>query len=142
VATSILGAAKLSGRTASGWSIGVLDAVTARESARAADVADGPARRVPVEPLTNDGVVRVRRDAPSGAAAFGFMGTAVKRDVEPADFPTLRRAAYTGTVDFFRRWRQNRFQVAGYLDASRIEGEPGAIALAQTASARYYQRPE
>ena len=36
-ATRILGAAKLSGRTAGGWSLGVLDAVTGSETARFRD---------------------------------------------------------------------------------------------------------
>src|SRR5690606_9808568 len=33
-ATRILGAAKVTGRTADGWSVGILNAVTAREQAR------------------------------------------------------------------------------------------------------------
>ena len=36
-ATTILGAAKLTGKTAKGWSIGIIEAVTARERARARD---------------------------------------------------------------------------------------------------------
>jgi len=50
-ATTILGAAKLVGRTRSGWNVGVLEAVTGREYA---EVATGTSRdRVEVEPLTN-----------------------------------------------------------------------------------------
>ena len=142
VATSILGAAKLSGRTRSGWSIGILDAVTGREYGRSADVVGGPIRRKPVEPLTNYAVLRVRRDASGGSAGFGFMGTAVHRDLDPAEFPTLRRAGYAGAFDFFRRWRANQYQLDGFVSGSRIEEEPGAIGLAQLASARYYQRPD
>jgi len=39
--TTILGAAKLSGRTADGWSVGVLDALTARERATVVDMTSG-----------------------------------------------------------------------------------------------------
>ena len=42
-ATTILGAAKLTGKSASGWSVGVLEAVTGREQARWQDGTPGAA---------------------------------------------------------------------------------------------------
>src|SRR5437016_458933 len=59
--STILGAAKLSGKRANGWSVGVLDAMTAREWATAAD-ATGPSHRDEVEPFTNYFVGRLKRD--------------------------------------------------------------------------------
>src|SRR5439155_997932 len=58
--TTILGAAKLSGKTPSGWSVGVLDAVTARERASFASGSSG--WHEDVEPFTNYVVGRVRRE--------------------------------------------------------------------------------
>ena len=50
-ATTILGAAKVTGKTSRGWTVNFIDAVTAREFA---DTATGDARgRAEVEPLTN-----------------------------------------------------------------------------------------
>ena len=67
-ATTILGAAKFTGKTADGWSVGVLDAVTGREQAR---WVSGDDRGVQdVEPLTNYFVARAFRDA--GRAGLGF----------------------------------------------------------------------
>lgn len=51
-ASTILGAAKLTGRTAGGWSVGLLNAVTAREDAPYVD-ALGFQRRAVVEPFSN-----------------------------------------------------------------------------------------
>ncbi|HEV2641407.1 MAG TPA: DUF5916 domain-containing protein, partial [Candidatus Elarobacter sp.] len=65
VQTTILGAAKLTGKTAGGWSVGMLDALTAREDARVATTA-GARRDVPVEPSTNYLVGRLQRDLRKG----------------------------------------------------------------------------
>ena len=140
--TSILGAAKLSGRTRSGWSIGILEALTGREFARVADVGGRATRRVAVEPLSNYGVVRIKRDLGNGSSGFGFMGTAVNRAADETSFPNLRRSAVFGAVDFFHRWSQNTYQVEGEFGASSIGGPAAAMAVAQRSSARYFQRPD
>ncbi len=74
--TTILGAAKLAGKTADGWSLGILDAVTGSESARWS--AGQESGRLQVEPLTNYFVARVFRDA--NRAGYGGVFTAVNRD--------------------------------------------------------------
>ena len=142
MSTSILGAVKLSGRTPSGWSVGVFDAVTGREFARTADLGSSVARRVPVEPLSNYAVVRIKRDLGNGSSGFGFMGTSVTRDAAAADFPGVRRSAQFGAFDFYHRWSQNTYQIDGHFGYSTIGGPAFAIAAAQTSSARYYQRPD
>jgi hypothetical protein len=139
-ATRILGAAKLSGKTA-GWSVGVLNAVTARTSARIQS-ADGTRGYEPVEPLTNYGVVSLRKDMRDGASGIGIMGTSVVRDLNDSLFQDLRSSAYAGGVDFFHKFGGNRFAVNGTLSGSLIRGSAEAIIQAQEASARYYQRPD
>src|SRR5437660_511836 len=59
--STILGAAKLSGKRASGWSIGILDALTAREWATVVDTLSGLRHNDEVEPLTNYFVGRLKR---------------------------------------------------------------------------------
>jgi len=139
--SSILGALKLSGRTKSGWSVGVLDAVTGREEARIANPG-GPVSTVPVEPGANYGVIRIKRDLAGGSSGYGLMGTAVNRAGTAAEFPSLTRSAYVGGADFFHRWKKNSHQLSGSLLASRIAGPAQAIAGTQLASARYFQRPD
>ncbi len=139
--SSILGAVKLSGRTKSGWSIGILDAVTGREEARLANPGD-PVTTTPIEPGANYGVVRLKRDVAGGSSGYGFMGTAVNRGGTAAEFPGLTKSAYVGAADFFHRWKQNSRQISGSVGFSRIAGPNQAIAGAQLSSARYYQRPD
>src|SRR3954464_827423 len=89
--TSIRTAAKLTGRTHSGWSLGVLDAVTAGEQARYVDDL-GSRVSAPVEPLTNYFVGRVRKDLREGNTTLGVIGTAVNRDQGNADLMSLLRS--------------------------------------------------
>ena len=93
-ATTILSAAKLTGKTSRGWSLNLIDAVTAREHA---DVAIGPLRRKDeVEPLTNYLATRVRRDV-GQRAGFGMIATAVNRDLgDPELAAQLPGDAYVG----------------------------------------------
>jgi hypothetical protein len=140
--TSILGAIKLSGKTRSGWSIGAIDALTSKESARLAFTTSGPVTRQPIEPLANYSVLRIKRDLNGGGSGYGFIGTGVNRDVNPTDFPTLRSSAYTGAVDFFHRWSQNGYAIRGWIGGSTIQGSSAAMVDAQLSSARYFQRPD
>lgn len=142
--TAILGAAKLSGRSSSGWSIGVLNAVTRAEYARTAELTSSGAQieRVPIEPLSNYTVARVRRDLNRGTSGFGFIVTGVQRDADSVSFNLLRGSAVVGGADFFHRWQRNTFQLSGNLGVSRVNGSAAAIAATQLASARYFQRPD
>jgi len=139
-ATRILGAAKLSGQTA-GWSIGVLNALTAREFADVQQL-EGHTRRDPVEPLSNFGVLSLRKDFRGGGSGIGVLATTVNRHLDAPAFDTLNAAAYTGGVDFFHRFADNQFSVSWTISATHISGDATAITLAQRSSARYYQRPD
>src|SRR5690606_33214708 len=79
-ATTILGAAKVTGKTAGGWSLGFLNAATAEEQAKWVD--DGGVERDElVEPFTNYFVGRVRREMRVGQTAIGGIFTAVNRNL-------------------------------------------------------------
>ncbi len=139
-ATSILGAAKLTGKVG-GWSLGVLNAVTSAEDARI-QAADGTRGSRPVEPLANYGVASLRRDFRGGNTGVGVLGTSVRRDLGNPLFDGLRRDAWAGGVDFFHRFAGNQWAVSGTFAGSRISGDAEAITAAQRSSARYYQRPD
>jgi hypothetical protein len=139
-ATSILGAVKLSGRTA-GWSIGLMDAVTAPEYADV-QLSDGTREDRLVEPRANYAVLSLRRDFRDGGTGVGAMATGVHRDLTDPRFSFLRSSAYSGGLDFFHRFWRNQWVLNGSVSGSHIRGEPTAIVAAQLASARYYQRPD
>ncbi len=141
-ATTILGAAKFSGRTQSGWSVGFLDAVTAGEHAQ---LATSPTERLPsqpVEPRTNYTVARVKKDLRGGSSQFGFAMTGVHRDGSADELSFLNSSAYSGGVDFVHRFAQNAFSVTGLFAFSHIRGDPAAIDFVQRSSAHYFQRPD
>ena len=82
-AATILGAAKLTGRTNRGLSVGVLASVTRAERGEAFSDSTGITEFL-VEPRTGFGVVRLRQDFNGGASTVGVIGSLVQRDL-PAD---------------------------------------------------------
>ncbi|MGK7312390.1 MAG: DUF5916 domain-containing protein [Candidatus Longimicrobiales bacterium M2_2A_002] len=140
-ATTILAAAKLSGKTASGWSIGVLDAVTAEETGRF--VEDGVRDEVPIEPMTNYGVARVIKDFRGGRSAVGGIFTTTHRSLPGGgELDWLRRAAYTGGVDVRHRFGNDMYSISASLVGSRVVGTAEAIDEIQTSPVHYFQRPD
>ena len=140
--TTILGAAKLTGRTAGGWSIGLLDAVTGEERARLDGDPSQPST-VPVEPMTNYTVARVMRDFNEGRTVLGGIGTAMHRRLNGiATFSDLRSAAYAGGVDLRHRFNGGKYQMTAYVLGTHVRGSAEAIDETQRSSARYFQRPD
>ncbi|MGQ0815502.1 MAG: DUF5916 domain-containing protein [Gemmatimonadota bacterium] len=137
---TILGAAKLSGKTRSGWSIGALSATTARESAEFV-MADDSRAAVVVEPLTHYGVARVIRDLDKGQSALGAVFTATNRQL-PNNLSFLRANAYSGGVNGRKRWQNGDYQLSAFLYGSQVNGDTAAIHRTQRSSARYFQRPD
>ena len=139
--TTILGAWKLSGKTAGGWSIGALHAITSEERADVAPGTGDPFQQ-PVEPFSNQGVLRLQKDFAEGRSSVGFIGTTVNRNAGVAEELGLRSAAYTGGVDFRHRFGGDAWQLEGYVLGSHVRGSADAIARTQRSPARYYQRPD
>jgi hypothetical protein len=138
-ATTILGAGKLTGKMGP-WTIGLLNALTAEESARVIDASNAELT-TPVEPLSNYFVGRVRRDYRGGKTVLSLGGTAVNRDLGDAVFKSLlRSSADVGSLDFENRW--GRQTITGAFSESLIQGSRAVINNAQLSSARYYQRPD
>jgi hypothetical protein len=138
--TTIITAAKFSGKTSSGWTLGMLDAITAEEKAEVVD-SSGVEHRDVVEPRTNYFVGRVAKDYRDGLTQFGIFGTAVNRSL-PDNLQWLRSAAYSLGGDWSHRWANDMWGVSGWLVGSHVRGSAEAIDETQISSARYYQRPD
>ncbi|MCI0707758.1 MAG: carbohydrate binding family 9 domain-containing protein, partial [Ignavibacteriae bacterium] len=106
---TILGAAKVSGKTSNGLSLGVLEAVTQEERATFVDSAGQRSDRL-VEPLVNYSLVRLRQDFWENSNA-GMIITSVNRED--------RIPAMTAGVDWRLRLMENEYQVSGFLAGSR-----------------------
>lgn len=142
VETTILGAAKVSGKTASGWSVGTLTAVTAEETARYLTT-EGVTETMTAEPLTGYFVGRVRKEMRNGLSSVGTMVTVLRRDM-PTDLlrANLREGAYAGGIDFHHEFPGRTWSVSGNLIGSYVEGSAAAIESVQRASNHYFQRPD
>ncbi|HEY0674260.1 MAG TPA: DUF5916 domain-containing protein [Longimicrobiales bacterium] len=137
---TILGAAKLSGKTRNGWSIGTLTALTARETAAYFDENDRRGEVV-VEPMTHYGVARVTKDFRGGQSAVGGVFTTVNRDL-PSELNHLRSNAFAGGMTARHRWRNGTYQLSGFLVGSHVTGDTAAINQTQRSSARFFNRPD
>jgi hypothetical protein len=139
--TTILGAAKLSGKPG-GWSVGVLEAVTAKEEARYLDSV-GTQGQYAVEPLSNYFVARARRELRGGQTFLGAIATAVNRQLDSDPLrATLRSDAYAGGVDFRHEWANRTWVVYGDAELSNVQGSPSAMTLTQLQSNHFFQRPD
>jgi len=115
-AATILGAAKITGKTARGLSFGLLQAVTDQEQTTV------------TEPAASYSLVRLKQDVLANST-FGMMATAVAREQR---FP-----AFTGGLDWNLRFRESRYVVDGFVAASqttqgatrRISGSAGKLRL-------------
>ena len=140
---TILGAAKLAGKTASGWNVGVLDALTGAEHARYLD-GTGTSQRGLVEPRTNYFVGRVTRDLRRGQSNIGAIMTTANRDLagDARATAALRSEAYTGGLDFVHEWTNRSWVITGFLVGSHVGGSEAAMLATQRSSSRYFQRPD
>jgi hypothetical protein len=136
----ILGAAKLTGKTSSGWSVAALAALTARRSARAQTA--GVTTRQEVEPLAQSALARVYHDGTR--SGFGFLATALRRPNVPAvlDGTLAERAFVVGADGHLFLDRKRDWVVNGSLSASRIEGSAAAIRHIQELPEHNFQRPD
>ncbi len=138
--STILGAAKLSGRLRSGTSLGFLAAVTDEESARVS--VGGNQSDVEVAPRTFWGVARVFQEFGREGSTVGAHLTVVHRDLDAAEPLALvqNRNAITTGVDTRIRFGNRTWEAAGNVGFTHLDGETAAIERVQRASGHYFQR--
>ena len=135
--TTILGAAKFSGKTKSGWSVGLLESVTSRMFAEID--ANGQKRDELVEPLTNYLVGRAQKDFNKRNSYVGAIFTATHRNLED-DLDFLRKSALSGGIDFRHSWKDRNYYVEGNAVMSHVTGSEEAILNTQTSLTHLFQR--
>ena len=142
VNSTILGAAKVTGRLPSGLSLAALTAVTEREFAATYDPGNGYSETL-VEPLTGFAAVRVQQEFGAESSTVGAILTGVKRDLNSPDAARLlTREAVSGGLDWKLRFDQATYELTGHAGFSHIQGSTDAIAIVQRNSAHYFQRPD
>ncbi len=113
---TILGAAKISEKTAGGLAIGVLEAVTRKETATLVDSLGNRTTQL-VEPLTNYSLIRLRQDLMANSN-IGMIVTSVNRDG--------RWPAMTAGMDWSLKFLESVYRADGFLAGSRTTNTSNA----------------
>ena len=126
--TTILGAAKFSGKTKNGWSIGILESMTSKEFTEIDN--NGEISESLAEPFTNYFISRVQKDFNEKNTFFGGMFTATNRSLTP-EVSELRKAAYSGGLDFKHQWKDRAYFLDANIVLSHVQGSKDAITRTQ-----------
>jgi hypothetical protein len=137
--TNILGAAKLTGKTKDGLSIGIVNAMTAQMKAEIDTV--GGRKLATVEPFTNYFVGRIQKDLNNGNTLIGGIFTSTNRELDNDVRDVVHKAAYTGGFDFTQYLKNKSWMINVNTAFSLVQGSEKAIRNTQESSAHYFQRP-
>jgi len=143
--TTILGAAKLTGKLGGSWNFGFLNAVTGREFAQIDQL--GTRLSQEVEPFSYYGALRVQKDIDEGRSGVGLMATGVMRDLGGGASETLagilNKNAFSLAADGWVSLDKKKSWVVGaWAGATRVEGSVEDILRLQNSSMHYFQRPD
>ncbi|HEV3049546.1 MAG TPA: DUF5916 domain-containing protein, partial [Longimicrobium sp.] len=140
--STILAAAKVTGRTRGGLQVGLLDAVTRSERALVQDTL-GNRLTEQVEPASNYFVARARRNYRGGNATVGAMATSVVRRFDNVALEQrIPGHAESLGVDWEMWWKERTYRLMGNVAFSNVAGDSLAVLRLQRSSARYFQRPD
>jgi len=139
--TPIISAAKLTGKTPDGLSVGILEAVTAEGKAEVDT--DGERSWQTVEPLTNYFVSRVMKDYGGGKTVIGGGFTNTHRFLDGTGIDALVNNANTAGLDFSHFFGDERkWYLSASMAGSNLTGNSEAIEELQTSPVHFYQRPD
>jgi len=138
--TRINGAAKLTGKTQDGWSIGVIESLVG--PGKALIYNGGTERKEIIEPLTNYFLGRLQKDINKGNTIIGGIVTSTYRDIPTYNLLFLNKTATTGGINFTQFFKQKKYYISANLSGSHITGDKTAILEQQLSSRRYFQRPD
>ena len=140
--TTILGAAKLTGKSKNGLSVGLVNGLTARESGQAADEA-GLEKQIEVSPMSNYLATRLKREFKEGNTIVGGVFSLVSR-ISPDSVSSrlLPTNAISGGLDLLHQWKNRNYYLEVKTVASQLNGSTEAMLQKQLAHNHRYQRPD
>jgi hypothetical protein len=138
--TTILGAAKVTGKTNDGLSVAVLQSFTQKETAEVT-WAEGSAAPL-VEPFGSYTAARVQKDWSKGNTILGGMVTSTHRWIDDPSLAFLPTQAWSGGVDFIQYFDDRFWVLDAKVVGSHVAGEREAIQALQSSPVHYYQRPD
>jgi hypothetical protein len=143
-ASTILGAAKLTGRPRPRTSIAVLTALTGEESARVFDADTLLQDEVRVGPRAYYSIARVQQELGQSGSTAGLLFNVMHRGLGDNDPLADRqsRNAFALAGDTVLRFKQGEYQFRWAGGFSFLNGEPKAVERIQRSSSHYAQRPD
>ncbi len=140
--TTILTAAKVTGKVGRGFNLGLIGALTEREFARV-DI-DGERSGAEVEPFASQAIARGLKEFREGRSGLGVIATGLLRDLR--DRPQeglLSRSAVSLGVDGWTFLDKDRgWALAGWAGVTSVRGSAEAMTRLQRSSLHYFQRPD
>jgi hypothetical protein len=141
---TILAAGKLTGRLASGMSLGVLTALTGEETARVSNRASGEITNVRIAPRTEYFVGRVQQEFGQNHSTTSGMVAVSHRNFMSGDplAALLVRNGVNVAGDAVVRLKGGEYLLTAIGAFTYNEGDPASIARVQRSSVHYFQRPD
>jgi hypothetical protein len=139
--TTIAGAAKVSGKTENGLSVGLLNSYTLEETVEFYDFTQDQEGSIVAEPATNYFVGRVRQDLSKVDAQIGGFVSSVNREFSGSFLKELmHESAYQVGLDAQYYWKERNWGASGVFNLSNINGTANSLLNTQQTSARYFNR--
>ncbi|MEN8117062.1 MAG: DUF5916 domain-containing protein [Bacteroidota bacterium] len=138
--TTILNALKLTGKNKKGFSVGLINSMTAREIATISS--SDFEREEAVEPFTNYTIGRIKQDFNEGGTVLGGMVTSSIRNIKDDHLDFLTDNSLVGGLDFEHNWANRKYFVAAKSFYSNINGSENSIARLQRSSRHLFQRED
>jgi hypothetical protein len=140
--TTILSAAKITGKSKKGLSVGLVNGITARENGTSVDEL-GKENEFEVAPLSNFMSSRVKKEFEGGNSNIGGFFSSVNRfSDDPISQEILPSGAYTGGVDMLHQWKNRNYFVEAKAIVSQLSGSSNSILIKQLSHIHRYQRPD
>ncbi|MEA3460908.1 MAG: DUF5916 domain-containing protein, partial [Bacteroidota bacterium] len=140
--TTILGAAKLSGKNKNGLSVGLIDGLTASTYGTAYNE-EGTEKEIVVSPLSNYLVSRIKRDFKQGNTVVGGVFSLVNRfSSDSVSELLLPASAINGGLDLLHYWDNKNYFLEAKAIASQLNGSADAILQKQLSNTHRFQRPD
>ena len=142
--STIIGAAKLTGRLPSGTSVGLFSAVTDSETARTFNRNSPAVTTLRVAPRTEFALARVQQEFGRNRSTVSGMATFVHRNFTDGDplAALLVRKAFAVAGDSTLRFKGGQYELTTYGGGTIIQGEAAAVARVQRSNVHYAQRPD
>lgn len=140
--TTILTAAKVTGKIGRGWNIGFLSALTNRENATIE--VNGERSKQEIEPFSYYGVMRAQKEFNQGNQGLGFIATSVLRNFQTDKLEEMiPNSAFAFAVDGWSFLDKDKTWVlTGWFGSTHVSGSQEAITLLQLSPLHYFQRPD